>query len=349
MKRNKNNNISRMLLSMLALVLIASSCSDWTDVESLDINQNGLPEQNPALYAKYLENLRAYKESDHKQAYVWFDNSEKAPSSRAHHITDLPDSIDVVNMVYPGDLADFELKDMEEIRSEKGTKIVYTVSYDAIKKQYDQMVIEETEKNENYVAPDFITYLKEHTQTELAYANTYNYDGIIVGYKGLSTVYMTAAEKAAYQNAQEAFLQEITTWQSANSGKMMSFEGSPQFLLNKTILQSSKHIILNTLSSKSAGALSIQAMQALVEGVPTDRFMVAASIRSLDGSDTSTGYYDGNLRATTEAAYWVTSQENGFTKAGLAIYNVQGDYYNPANNYQYVKEAINIMNPAPKN
>ena len=50
----------------------------------------------------------------------------------------------------------------------------------------------------------------------------------------------------------------------------------------------------------------------------------------------------------SEAAYWVTEPSAEFTKAGLAIENMQNDYYNATNTYQYVREAINIMNPAPK-
>ena len=112
----------------MTMVLLVSC----TDVESIDINRPGLEEQSPELYAKYLENLNTYKRSDdHKVAYAWFDNSVKAPYSRAHHISDIPDSLDVVSMMYPADLAEFELTDMATVRR-KGTKVVYTISFDRI-------------------------------------------------------------------------------------------------------------------------------------------------------------------------------------------------------------------------
>ena len=76
-------------------------------------------------------------------------------------------------------------------------------------------------------------------------------------------------------------------------------------------------------------------------------FIVSASTVSLDTTDKTTGYYNA-LRALSEAAYWVTEPSAEFTKAGLAIENMQNDYYNATNTYQYVREAINIMNPAPK-
>ena len=94
--------------------------------------------------------------------------------------------------------------------------------------------------------------------------------------------------------------------------------------------------------------LGIEALQALMaDGVPADRFIVSASTISLDTTDKTTGYYNA-LRALSEAAYWVTEPSAEFIKAGLAIENMQNDYYNATNTYQYVREAINIMNPAPK-
>lgn len=342
----ENKNINKILILLLSVITGAfffTSCSDWNDDESVEIK---MPE-NPA-YAKYLENLRAYKNSEHKTVYAWFDNSEKAPSSRGQHMSDIPDSIDIVVLTYPESLVEFEIKDMQNLQNDKGTKVLYTVSYDAIKKVYDQMVKDETEKDENYVAPQFLTYLKEKVQYLLSLSVNYSYNGIVVGYQGQSTVYMTAEEKATYIANQEAFLNQISTWYNNNNDKMLVYEGSPQFLENKSLLASYKHIILNTMSVVSADALSIRISEAMVANVPTDRFIVKASTTSLDTADKKTGYY-GDDRAIIEAAYWVTDTENGYNKAGLGIYNIQNDYYNITKVYQYAKKSINIMNPAPTN
>ncbi len=340
------NKILILLLSLIAGGFMLTSCSDWNDDESVDIKQPENPD-----YTKYLENLKAYKNSDHKYVYAWFDNSEKAPYSRGQHVYDIPDSVDVVSLMYPEGLADFEVKEIKELQENKGTKVVYTVSYDVIKKAYEQMVKDETANNENYVAPEFLNYLSENVKSLLDLVSTYNYDGIIVGYKGQSTIYMDdeeGGEKDIYLENQAAFLNLITSWYNSNSSKMIIFEGSPQFLADKSLLKSCKHIILNTLSVASAQELSVLVLEALDTDVPTDRFIVAARATSLDTSDKKTGYY-GDDRAIIEAAYWVTEAGNGYTKAGLGIYDIQNDYYNITKVYQYAKESINIMNPAPTN
>ena len=126
------------------------------------------------------------------------------------------------------------------------------------------------------------------------------------------------------------------------------FQGYPANLIGQSVLSSCDHIILITNDVTDVAQLGIEALQALMaDGVPADRFIVSASTVSLDTTDKTTGYYNA-LRALSEAAYWVTEPSAEFTKAGLAIENMQNDYYNATNTYQYVREAINIMNPAPK-
>ena len=106
-------------------VLALSACSDWTDSESIKLKEPGIDEQSPELYAKYLKNLQEYKNSDHKIVYGWFDNSEKVPFSRGQHMSDVPDSLDVIIATTP-DLAEFELEDIANVH-EKGTKVFYSI------------------------------------------------------------------------------------------------------------------------------------------------------------------------------------------------------------------------------
>ena len=87
-------------------------------------------------------------------------------------------------------------------------------------------------------------------------------------------------------------------------------------------------------------------MAIMEEGVPGS-FIVSES--TTDTNNKTTGLYDnGAKRALTEAAYWVSGDAINYEKAGLSIYNIERDYYNVNNAYQYVREAIQIINPAAK-
>ena len=316
-------------------VLALSACSD---MESINLEEQGIDEQYPEQYAKYLNNLREYKNSGHKIVYGWFDNSEKVPFSRGQHISDVPDSLDAVIVMTP-ELEAFELEDIASVH-EKGTKVLYSISYDNILKEYTDKVKEGTETGE------FPAYLSAELDRLIALETPF--DGIVAEYCGKNPIYMSEADKTAAKVNQDAFFGVITKWKDANKGKRLVFKGYPANLIGQSVLSSCEHIILITNDVTDAAQLGIEALQALIaEGVPSDRFIVSASTVSLDATDKNTGYYN-SLRALSEAAYWVTEPSAEFTKAGMAIENMQNDYYNATNTYQYVREAINIMNPAPK-
>lgn len=335
MKKNKINKLFGLFGAALA-TMVAASC---TDVESLEIKTEHISDVDPALYAQYLENLNNYKKSDHKVMYAWFDNSEKNPYSRAHHMSDVPDSLDVVSVMYPAQLADFERTDMEELRK-KGTKVVYTINFDQIQKDYTNQVKEGTLSD-----GAFASYLQSELDTQLGYVDAF--DGMIVAYKGTNPIYMSTDQKNEAKSLQDTFFGAISNWKSGNPGKMLTFQGYPENLIGQTILSDCEHIILVTDNVKDAAQISVVAYQAMASSsVPKDRFVVAVSTVSLDPAD-KTGYFDNGNRALAEAAYWVT-EPSDYTRAGIAIYNVQNDYYNMSFIYPYVKEAINIMNPAPK-
>lgn len=50
--------IKYLMPVMLACSMMQFSCSDWTDPESINIHTPSMEEQNPELYAQYLESLQ---------------------------------------------------------------------------------------------------------------------------------------------------------------------------------------------------------------------------------------------------------------------------------------------------
>lgn len=329
------NKILGALLPALAMTLLASC----TDVESIELNRPGLDEESPELYAKYLQNLNEYKGSEnHKVTYAWFDNSVKTPYSRGQHLSDVPDSLDVVSVMYPADLAEFEISDMAEVRT-KGTKVVYTISFDNIQKEYNDKVVEGVETG------TFNAYLQTELDRLLGYEASF--DGMIVEYKGKNPVYMSDEDKADAKAQQDIFFTAILNWKGSHADKMLTFQGYPENLIGQTVLSECRHIILVTDKLDDVQQLSVVVRKAMIsKEVPADRFVVAVSTVSMDATDGKTGYF-GKARAMQEAAYWVTESSADYTRAGIAIYNIQNDYYNADAVYPYVKEAINIMNPAP--
>lgn len=242
MKRNKNTGLFGVLLSMVAVALMAS-CSDWTEVEYINNKKADIAEQDPAKYAKYLENLRNYKESEHTLVYTWLDNSEKTPFSRSQHITDLPDSVDVVGLISPDNLAEWELKDMETVRKDKAMKVIYNVDFDAIKAAY--VLKQELATEEEPLAVDFVGFLTDSLEHSLSLAGKYNYDGICILYSGKSRIHMRPDELKEYTANERTFINIISDWHQRNPERSIAFEGCPQNLIDLTLLQDCEVVFLS--------------------------------------------------------------------------------------------------------
>lgn len=329
----------------LLIGLILSSCSDWTDIESVNIEDPRIQSQNPELYAQYLANLRDYKKSNHKLTYVWYDNSVKVPFNRAQHIECLPDSVDVVVLMCPDNLVERELKEIDVVRKDKGMKVVLEIDYDDIKFEYEKMLAS-LENADEYTNDHFVAYILEKMQKGFKLSAKYNYDGIVFGYKGKNTSHMTDDEKLLHLANERVFMGVVRTWYENNPSKNFIFEGNPQFLLDKTILPFCKNIIVPCTDLTSGDAISARMELTVIDGVPNDRFIVSAETISLSPSEAIGWWSQANkLTATRGTAQWIAGEHTGYNAQGIAIYNVINDYYNPTMVYQNTRTAINIMNP----
>lgn len=337
------NKISLLIFSLL-LNTFFYSCSDWNEVEALNIKHINIEANNSELYSKYLKNLREYKKTDHRFVYGWFNNRAKYTSSRAQHFTSLPDSLDVVIVMFPDNLANFELEEMKEIRAKKGTNFIYNIDYEKIKAEY---IKNTTDKNIELIDTiTFIPFLSESIKKQLKIAEKYNYDGILVNYIGKRSLHMSDDERRIYEKCQNLFFSTIMNWQNLNKEKKIVFEGNIENIIDKKILFHYNHIILSTLNVNSTYGLTYSLLNCLSKEVPNDRFIVSISALSNDKTDKTTGYFIGenNPIAITEAAFWTTIPAKNYKKVGICIFNIQNDYYNSFQTYNYTNEAIKIMN-----
>lgn len=375
--------ISILPLLCMAVAVLSTACSDWTENESLNIHYPSLEEQNPELYKQYLEALRAYKASDHKVMFVTFRNSATTPTHRNQHLTVLPDSIDFVCLANPDNLFPALAEQMREVREKKATRFVYQIDYNAIETLWKKVLEEEeAAKPEEPVDPDqpeqtavaqedgdsepedpaaalekrFLAFCSEQVGQQLAYCDKYGYDGIEVNYTGRSPIAMQHEEKAQYAARQEAFFAGVKSWLDTHADKLLFFRGKPQNLVDKGVLQLCDYIIIPTLEAISGDQMSYAVLMACVADVPADRFIIGVKTPSLTDPTDNSGYFSGveadgktKIRASRGAAEWVVAPAASYTKAGVAIADVENDYFFRYSVYKNVREAIDIMNPAPKN
>lgn len=349
-------------MCILGGCMALGACSDWIGIEGVDIKQSSIEEQNPELYAKYLENLRQYKKMEHKITYVQFDNTRKGYQNRADHLTDLPDSIDIVSLASP-ELTSDEVKEMNQIREDKGTKVIYTIKYTDIETAYitkypdtnEASIHHGTFLEENGEALDnqFQGFMNDYMDKALALFDQYEYDGINICYSPKNTAHMEEEKQLIEQERQNAFMKKISAWKNGHKNTMLVFEGNLVFLTDKTILDDCTYLIVDATDVITMEGLTSAVRMMVIDGIPVDRFIVCVPTFSLDQNDRETGYFIDNrgnsVSAVQATAYWALTPEKGLGKVGIGIYHVKNDYYNSGFVYPNVRIAINTMNPSPNN
>lgn len=359
--------IKCMMLVVLAVPAV-SSCSDWTDTESLEFD-NVLPsEQDPDAYNTYLGLLREYKQSQHKIMIAKFDNSSELINGQAYRLTALPDSIDYVVLSSPDNLQAVIAQDMKEVRELKGTRTLFAISYTDVLARYEAMLDQEEAENqepaeqaegegegtgeggeqpETPAVDRFLEVCAQYVNEQLALYDKYGYDGIMVVYSDPAyPAGLSEEEYAQLQARQEAFFAPIKTWLESHPDASFLFEGYPQNVIDASAVALADYVVIPMLDAVSSDELLWTAEMALTEGVPSDCIVFGVTIPDMNDEKATNGYWGAGTDeyAVIGAAYTVISPNGSFGKAGLCVDNVQDDYYNVNFVYSHLRQAIQIMN-----
>lgn len=295
-----------MILPIAALLLAAVSCSDWTEMETVDNTVSKPWEQDPALWSDYTAALRAYKQSEHYLSYARLYNSPVQATSEQDFMRCLPDSLDIVTLTNADNFSSYDAEDMAVMR-EKGTRVLYQVDYAGRKAEFAD-------------ASALKTYL----------------DGVIAAVQanGLDGYSFTADPLDAAATATI-----VATLSSAKgTGQLLVFEGNP---LSVAAADRAKldYVVLDTEKAENTTEVRLQVLNATdYAGIAADRLLLAAEIDAPLQDADRTEYAAVELMARCVVEYGPL--------AGFAAYNIAGDYYHADRNYSTIREAIQTLNPS---
>ena len=177
-------------------------------------------------------------------------------------------------------------------------------------------------------------------------------DGLTLCYESTDPTFATEEELHAQRALDDVVAGALTEWRERHPEGLLLFEGTPQWLNDLSAVALCDYLVVRCLDAESVYDFGVRARRmCAVEGIPSDRFLwlVSAVPPSATGA---TGYLADaagvSVRAVGALAEWLLRPED-IGKAGLGIMNVQYDYYNSAMIYRYTKEAIETLNPSPKN
>ena len=210
-------------LLFLTAFLLPVACDDWNEPEIVDIDINSAKEQNPELWARYMQALRTYKQSKHYLSYAHFDNSPEKSLNEGSYLRALPDSLDIVTLGNSHQISDYDREDIPLLQ-EKSIRVLYLIDYVAHASSLTD-----------------ITALNSWLDKEIATSAELNLDGF--AFTGLPLYNGTDAELASYKEKSRLIVSKLST--ATGQDKLLVLEGNPAFV-DEADFDKLNYIVLNT-------------------------------------------------------------------------------------------------------
>lgn len=333
-------NMKKIIIPLLAATLLAGSCSKWTEPEHLDYRRPTPEEQNPEAYKARMEAVREYKKTDHKLAMATMEGISEPFTRQYQRPTSMPDSLDYI-CIAGGELNSDYNREISETYAEKGTYTVYMVDYSTVEAAWTELEDAKAEAGEAAgTVEEYSAFCRENIERMLARCDAHGFHGIEVSYTSNTSTEIK-------REGQRVLLECVKAWRETHKEHKLLFRGYMQNLkTDNSILGECDYLVVLAGTAASASRLNIEVQLKMGEGVPSDRFIMEVSLPTDENPE--------QVGATPKvAAEWVvmpdeTFEKDGIVKAGLAINSIKTDYHTSKGAYSQLREAMSIMNPAPK-
>lgn len=331
-------NIIRFVGLCLSLAFVLQACDDWTIPENNVIQDlQGTPKSE-----EYYENLRAYKKSDHQLAFGWFGfwNGGTGTSARGS-LRSVPDSVDIIalwgNTWRYEEMNQHRRDDLKYVQEKYGTKVVGTILLGA-KGQY---------LPEGW-QPEGETEREQWTSYGRALAQM----AIDAGLDGMDVDYEPGigGEPAIGCPRGDDFLAFVEGCAQllgpmSGGNKLLIVDGL--FSFPAECDQYFDYFISQAYGTGGFSSLESR-YNSLRNRIRAEQFIVTENFESLwkDGGAKFNHPDLGIIPSLLGMAYWVP--ENCARKGGCGTYHMEYEYaHNPE--YKFLRQAIQIMNPANSN
>lgn len=321
--------IQKMMLAA-ALLLGCVACEDWTTTENKVFQNVADNSSTIEKTEEYWANLRAYKRSEHQLAFGWFGywNGGVGASTRGS-LASAPDSVDIFSVFgkYYYNLTPLQIEDMRYVQNVKGSKVVFTFLMQNVGLGFPQ-------------TPEGVI---QYAQALCDSVYKYDYDGIDLDYEPNygGGGYFSSKDEVA------RFVKELGKRLGPMSGtnKILILDGEVDFI-HKEIVPYFNLAISQAYGASSFSSLDNRWNKAKPLGWRPEQYLVCEEFQKY----ASTGGVNFNLPSGEVVpsllgmARWNTQDGR---KGGCGAFHMEFDYNNYPD-YKYMREAIQIMNPAAK-
>lgn len=362
--------LNKIIIPFFGLGLMITACSDWTELEpkyAKDLTQTDKSEE-------YYEALRAYKQSDHAVAFGWYGNATGIGVSLENCLAGLPDSVDFVSLWggWKGMTPEVQ-RDLKYVQTVKGTKalaccIIMEMGDQITPEEYNA-TREDRHKFWGWVDGDEEAIKASIVKFANAFADTidkYNLDGFDLDWEP-SYAQPFETNKEMCKNGRIAiFLQTLIDrgmGARAGKGKLLVIDGEPEHSeIPAEMGKDFNYFIGQAYSSWGDSDLDGRLARIInhYDGVLTSeecakKFIVCENFENYAQTGGVSYYYDregNNYKSLEGMARW-KPQYNGETfsrSGGVGTFHMEYEYKvsGMSGNYPFLRNAIQIMNPAKK-
>ena len=307
------------------VVMLGYSCSN--EIENIEIQT---PYERPA---EYYENLRAYKKTKHELAFGWFGGWSAIGPNKSRYLVSAPDSMDLISIwgKWWG-LSSRQIEDMRYVQEVKGTKVIFTTFSDRIPLEYYPNG-EGDNMDDNIPEGVIERYAKALNDSIVKYG----YDGIDFDYEGSGPLFN--------KDNMEKFIREMSKYvgPASGTGRLLCIDGDPS-KVKPEIVELFDYGILQSYWCTSVSTFNEKYSTVYRKGWPIEKVLIT--------EDFEKGWSTGGYQCTspvfeTMPAFLMMAHyhpQEGL-KAGCGTYHMENDYNNDVV-YKYMRQAIQIMNPA---
>ena len=320
-------SIFKKIIFSFILLVVCVSCDDWTTSEEEIFVDNVNNSSNIVKTEEYWQNLRAYKRSDHRLAFGWFGYwSGGTGASTRSTLSSAPDSVDIFSVFgrYTYDLSPEQIEDMRYVQNVKGSKVVFTFLMQNVGLGFEQ-------------SPEGVI---QYAHALCDSVRKYGYDGIDLDYEPNygGAGYFSSKQEVA------RFVKELGKELGPMSGtdKLLILDGEVDFILPE-IQPYFNYGMVQAYSSWGYGDLDYRFSRAEQVGWNRTQFVVCEEFQKYAShGGVSFQLPSGKtVPSLIGMATWAKEKKGG----GCGTFHMELDYNNVPD-YKYLRQAIQIMNPA---
>lgn len=333
-QESKMKNTLKYTLTLLASALVLFACEKQTTPEPVRIQRPDIQSPFPRDDAYYAR-LRAYKKTDHKLAFGWYGSWTGIGASEQSRLRSAPDSMDIISIWSQWhSLSPEQIEDKAFVQQVKGTKVVFCIS---AKDMPDVFKVDGEITEEGIIA-----YAKAWGKDSM---DKYQYDGMDIDFE-------TAIDHQGPMNTNPANFKKFTDELSkyigpkSGTGRLFLIDGNiDSNWLPDDIAQKCDYAVSQAYNCSGASNLRTRTTSAGTMGWRPEQIIFTENFESLwQSGGVGYTYNDEKIPSLLGMAHFAAEE----TAVGFGSYHMEYEYGHADMPYKYIRQAIQIANPAPQ-